>query len=105
MFRFSIRELMLVTLVVALGAGWWREYRSHAYWRARTGALKYCVEWHGYDVTWDSVYVTVSKPDSAEPTVLFRLAQYSDTADPASPSPIIRLPDTRPKFAKVPGPQ
>ena len=28
MFRFSIRELMLVTLVVALGLGWWLHYRA-----------------------------------------------------------------------------
>ena len=28
MFRFSIRELMLVILVVALGLGWWLD-RSH----------------------------------------------------------------------------
>jgi len=28
MFRFSIRELMLVTLVVALGVAWWLD-RSH----------------------------------------------------------------------------
>ena len=27
MFRFSIRELMLVTLVVGLGIGWWIERR------------------------------------------------------------------------------
>ena len=27
MFRFTIRELMLVTLVVALGLGWWLHYR------------------------------------------------------------------------------
>ena len=28
MFRFTIRELMLVTLVVALGLGWWLHYRA-----------------------------------------------------------------------------
>ena len=28
MFRFSIRELMLVILVVALGLGWWIERTS-----------------------------------------------------------------------------
>jgi hypothetical protein len=35
MFRFSIRELMLVTLVVAMGAGWWidRSRLAHAAWR------------------------------------------------------------------------
>ena len=28
MFRFTIRELMLVILVVALGLGWWVEHRG-----------------------------------------------------------------------------
>ena len=28
MFRFSIRELMLMTLVVALVIGWWLEHRK-----------------------------------------------------------------------------
>jgi hypothetical protein len=28
MFRFSIRELMLVTLVVAVGVAWWLHYRQ-----------------------------------------------------------------------------
>jgi hypothetical protein len=30
MFRFSIRELMLVTLVVALVVGWWLDHRHFA---------------------------------------------------------------------------
>ena len=37
MFRFSIRELMLVTLVVAMGVGWWLDHRCIAarekHWR------------------------------------------------------------------------
>ena len=28
MFRFSIRELMLVTLVAAMGVGWWLNYKE-----------------------------------------------------------------------------
>jgi hypothetical protein len=28
MFRFSIRELVLLTLVVAMGVGWWLDSRS-----------------------------------------------------------------------------
>ena len=28
MFRFTIRELVLVTLVVAMGVGWWLDHRS-----------------------------------------------------------------------------
>jgi len=27
MFRFTIRELVLLTLVVALGVGWWADHR------------------------------------------------------------------------------
>ena len=30
MFRFSIRELMLVTLVVGLGLGWWADRKAAA---------------------------------------------------------------------------
>ena len=30
MFRFSIRELFLITAVVALAAGWWVEHRGKA---------------------------------------------------------------------------
>jgi hypothetical protein len=28
MFRFSIRQLMLVTLVAAMGVGWWADHRT-----------------------------------------------------------------------------
>jgi hypothetical protein len=28
MFRFTIRELVLLTLVVAMGVGWWLEHRQ-----------------------------------------------------------------------------
>jgi len=30
MFRFTIRDVLWLTVVVALGVGWWRE-RSHLY--------------------------------------------------------------------------
>jgi hypothetical protein len=29
MFRFTIRELVLLTLVVAMGVGWWLDSRSN----------------------------------------------------------------------------
>jgi len=49
--RFSIRDLLWVTLVVAMGLGWWvdhrrilrnldRESRLAKTWRLRTGALE-----------------------------------------------------------------
>ena len=37
MFRFSIRELMLVTLVVGLGIGWFLQWRTLAHRHARRG--------------------------------------------------------------------
>jgi hypothetical protein len=38
MFRFTIRELVLLTLVVALGVGWWIERRTSRAWRNRAEA-------------------------------------------------------------------
>jgi len=58
MFRFSIRELMLVTAVVAFGLGWWQErckqqsteeWREFAEWQRDRLAL--LVESHGHKVT------------------------------------------------------
>ncbi|MCI0359615.1 MAG: hypothetical protein L0211_14155 [Planctomycetaceae bacterium] len=55
MFRFSIRELVLLTLVVAMGVGWWLHHRvwverfsAKAYdsdiWQSRTEELQARVE-------------------------------------------------------------
>jgi hypothetical protein len=30
MFRFTIRELVLLTLIVAMGVGWWLDHRTLA---------------------------------------------------------------------------
>jgi hypothetical protein len=38
MFRFTIRELVLLTVVVALGVGWWVERRQHATAKRRLAA-------------------------------------------------------------------
>jgi nicotinamide riboside kinase len=41
MFRFSIRELMLVTLAVAMGVGWFADHR-----RLREGHFRQRVNFH-----------------------------------------------------------
>ena len=48
MFRFSIRELMLVTMVVGLTIGWWRDHRDLSHklsaakvWQNATGAAEH----------------------------------------------------------------
>jgi len=59
MFRFTIRELVLVTLVVAMGVGWWiheRQLRTERLrvvaWRQRAGALEHFLRADGWKVTW-----------------------------------------------------
>jgi len=63
MFRFTIRELVLVTLVVAMGAGWWAHWRQLdssiqvqsnklKVWQSRANQLKLGCEQIGYTVTW-----------------------------------------------------
>jgi hypothetical protein len=65
MFRFSIRDVLWLTLVVALALGWWvreRKVRAEAErgsqlvtkWRMRAGALESALNDDGWDVTWDS---------------------------------------------------
>jgi hypothetical protein len=34
--RFSIRDLLWATLVVAMGLGWWNEHKSAAHWRTES---------------------------------------------------------------------
>jgi hypothetical protein len=60
MFRFTIRELFLLTLVVALGIGWTIRARqlegqldrANA-WRGRAGALEDVLKDEGWEVRWD----------------------------------------------------
>ena len=66
MFRFTIRELVLLTLVVAMGAGWWID-------RGAVVAAKETVEWKlemlaalieetpGYAVSHDSVRIQLTQ--------------------------------------------
>jgi hypothetical protein len=47
MFRFTIRELVLLTLVVALGVGWWLEHRTLTNANANPPLLSYSTEGRG----------------------------------------------------------
>jgi hypothetical protein len=71
-FRFSIRDLLWLTLVVAMGLGWWiNSQRSRveleqtqnrlAGWRGATGALEHILELAGCQVNWtfDPSHVSV----------------------------------------------
>jgi hypothetical protein len=74
MFRFTIRDVLWLTVVVALAVGWWVEHRRFtvAYpWRTRAGALEQLLIDQGYEVGWnaagsnnvDGESVTIKKDD------------------------------------------
>ena len=54
MFRFTIRELVLITLVVALGVGWWMEHRKRSAVQRRLGDAE-----AGYSMCGDYLNQTV----------------------------------------------
>jgi len=64
MFRFMIRELALVVVIVALGLAWWvdraklnNEYRlqeaENFSWKNKAKAAREVMEDHGWEVEWD----------------------------------------------------
>ncbi len=73
--RLSIRDLFLLTAIVALGLGSYvrerqlREELRQAYkWRGRAGALEHVLRDDGWDVKWEtSPEVTVSWPRVNQP--------------------------------------
>jgi hypothetical protein len=66
MFRFSIRELMLVTLVVGLVAGWLldrhEDRREMNLWKQRATAFQHVLVEDGWKIEWrpqkDAVIIT-----------------------------------------------
>src|SRR4029077_6936791 len=85
--RFSIRDLLWLTLVVAIGLGWWVQQRKHQSevrllttqvewatermqtWRAGAGVLSDLLRRMGRRVTWDleGLRVGITKPDNPDP--------------------------------------
>jgi hypothetical protein len=64
MFRFTIRELVLLTLTVAMGVGWWmdrqRRTPSEA-WEYRANALADFFRDDGWEVSFQASGVSVRK--------------------------------------------
>lgn len=65
MFRFSIRELLLITLVAGIGLGWWADRKTFENWKARTKALEHVLLEDGWNIEWhlDQKNKQVGKPD------------------------------------------
>jgi hypothetical protein len=67
MFRFTIRELVLLTVVVAMASGWALQYRQlrseqarAKAWRQRAGALEHFLKTDGWRVTWEEAGTEVT---------------------------------------------
>lgn len=60
MFRFTIREMFLLVLIVALGVGWWVDHRQMAsdladaqWWRHAAGAAESVLNSLGWKTNWN----------------------------------------------------
>ena len=91
-FRFSIRDLLWLTLVVAMALEWWLD-RQHVRaevdqvraagdartkkWRGRTGALEDALTSDGWQITWEATKVWLAKSPGSQGT-----GYYTDTFEP-----------------------
>jgi hypothetical protein len=97
MFHFSIRELMLVTLVVGLVIGWLIDHRKLSQevaeakeWRTCAGALEHALDTLGWTVEWDlrRSVIRVSRRDKESPGN-FHMGMSSKQFEP---SPLYKRP-------------
>ena len=56
MFRFTIRELLLLTLVVALGVGWWIDRGRLAEANRRLRSAEVVLLADGYTIDWSDPF-------------------------------------------------
>ena len=68
MFRFTIRDTLWLTVVVALGVGWWIDHRTQRAERLEAVAMRHLVEHYlgqeGYKVSWtdENAVLTILRP-------------------------------------------
>lgn len=94
MFRFTIRELLLLTVIVALAVGWSRrerllraEVEQALRWRTRAGALEYAFKDEGRKVQWrlESSELWLSQTNPSHPIHLSHLTLSADALQPSTP--------------------
>ena len=68
---FSIRDLFLVTLIVALAVGWWLDRsmttKESRDWKFRAETLEGYLSELGYKSDWDGKMVSIEYPDGRSP--------------------------------------
>jgi hypothetical protein len=66
--KFSIRDLLLVTVIVALAVGWWVDHRiawhRSVIWRNRAGGLNWIMSMEGWKTEWWEERVFAEKEGS-----------------------------------------
>jgi hypothetical protein len=75
--RFTIRDLLLVMVIVALAIGWWVDHRRLApaavLWESRASALAQHMENEGVKVTWtESSTVVGESPGGGAGKTVYR---------------------------------
>ena len=84
---FSIRDLFLVTMIVALAVGWFvdrqRQFKLMKTWKGRAMILRMHLQDHGWDARWDesAVRLTDGDPD------VFPAVSNSPAPTPNPPKP------------------
>ena len=93
--KFSIRDLLWLTVVVALLLGWWvdrqihpNELRAAQRWRTRAGALEEVLHDSGWQVQWEleSVHLTKGRRTIVIDTNAYEPSPLSNSSAPA-PNP------------------
>ena len=66
MFRFTIRDVLWLTVVVAMGLGWWwdrhRENSSESLWKRRAESLAEMCREDGWDVKFEGELMSILTP-------------------------------------------
>jgi len=63
MFRFTIRDVLWLTVVFGLAVGWWVHYRQYEFWDRRGALLDMQLRATG----WDVIYRDDGWPDLIPP--------------------------------------
>jgi hypothetical protein len=99
MFRFTIRDLLWLMVVVGMGLGWWVEYRRSPTRQLefRAAALEQAIKGHGFTVEHPSPFrvkvwnpnaiVDVNHEPSSQIADPFGPAQLPASENPIGPAP------------------
>ena len=86
MFRFTIRELVLLTVVVAMGAGWWIDRRDLMWaariWRHRARDAAIVMTDTGWTVEWEEDRSNFKHPTEGDWSLALPLSNYTSPTLP-----------------------